>query len=236
MFKRTVHPGVILRDELAEFGVAATSFARQIDVPPNRISQIGDARFYTYVGEDLTFENWLSAVKAGHTFATTGPIVDLKVNDSLPGSQVDIGKGDTVRIVASAFGDGSRIGLTDLEIVGHGEVLKRVSGQGEKQLSLEFELEVERGIWIAARVSAGPGYLAHTTPVYVTVEGGSFHNPETLEANLERCERDLGELEQEILEPGSQLDSEAWRHAESLRNQIAETREALGALAARLME
>ncbi len=202
----------------------------------SRFSQIGDARFYTYVGEDFTFDNWLSAVKAGRTFATTGPILELEVNGSLPGSQVDVGKGESVRVVASAYGDGSRIGLTGLEIVGHGEVLKQVTGQGERQLTLEFDLEVDRGIWIAARVSAGPGYLAHTTPVYVTVDGGSFHNPDRLEENIERCELDLAELAQEIREPGSRLDSEAWRHAEGLRKQITETRAALRALAARLKD
>ena len=40
VFRRAVHPGEILKDELAEFGVTPTEFARQIDVPPNRISQI----------------------------------------------------------------------------------------------------------------------------------------------------------------------------------------------------
>ena len=40
MLKRVVHPGEILKDELAELGVIPTTFARQIDVPPNRISQI----------------------------------------------------------------------------------------------------------------------------------------------------------------------------------------------------
>ena len=40
MFRQAVHPGEILKDELAEFGVTPTEFARQIDVPPNRISQI----------------------------------------------------------------------------------------------------------------------------------------------------------------------------------------------------
>ncbi len=36
MLKRVVHPGEILRDELAEFGVSPATFARQIDVPPDR--------------------------------------------------------------------------------------------------------------------------------------------------------------------------------------------------------
>ena len=40
MLKRVVHPGEILKDELAELGVSQTTFARQIAVPPNRISQI----------------------------------------------------------------------------------------------------------------------------------------------------------------------------------------------------
>lgn len=40
MLKRAVHPGEILRDELDELGVTPTEFARQIDVPANRVSQI----------------------------------------------------------------------------------------------------------------------------------------------------------------------------------------------------
>ena len=40
MFSRSVHPGEILKDELEEFGVSQAAFARQIDVPTNRVSQI----------------------------------------------------------------------------------------------------------------------------------------------------------------------------------------------------
>lgn len=68
MFKRIVHPGAILRDELVELGVTPTEFARQIDVPPNRISQIiagkrsitGDTalRFGHWFGTDPQF--WLN--------------------------------------------------------------------------------------------------------------------------------------------------------------------------------
>jgi antitoxin HigA-1 len=40
MFIRAVHPGIVLKDELQELGVTLTEFARQIEVPPNRVSQI----------------------------------------------------------------------------------------------------------------------------------------------------------------------------------------------------
>ena len=38
--RRVVHPGEVLKDELEEFGITPTELARQIAVPPNRVSQI----------------------------------------------------------------------------------------------------------------------------------------------------------------------------------------------------
>ena len=68
MLKRVVHPGEILKDELQELGVTPTEFARQIAVPPNRVSQIiagkrsitGDTalRFGHWFGMDPQF--WLN--------------------------------------------------------------------------------------------------------------------------------------------------------------------------------
>lgn len=40
MFNRTVHPGRVLKGELEEIGITAAEFARLIDVPANRVSQI----------------------------------------------------------------------------------------------------------------------------------------------------------------------------------------------------
>lgn len=40
MFKRVVHPGAVLKDELKKMGVTPAAFARQINVPSNRVGQI----------------------------------------------------------------------------------------------------------------------------------------------------------------------------------------------------
>lgn len=40
MAREPIHPGEILADELEEIGISAAELSRQIDVPPNRISQI----------------------------------------------------------------------------------------------------------------------------------------------------------------------------------------------------
>ena len=68
MLKRVVHPSEILKDELEELRVTPTEFARQISVPPNRVSQIiagkrsitGDTalRFGHWFGMDPQF--WLN--------------------------------------------------------------------------------------------------------------------------------------------------------------------------------
>lgn len=65
---RAVHPGATLKEEVSELDVLLTEFARQINVPPNRISQIisgkraitGDTalRFGHWFGTDPRF--WLS--------------------------------------------------------------------------------------------------------------------------------------------------------------------------------
>ena len=58
MFKRAVHPGEVLKDELDEMGVAPTTFARQIDVPPNRISQIIAGKRSVTSDTALRFGHW----------------------------------------------------------------------------------------------------------------------------------------------------------------------------------
>ena len=84
MLKRVVHPGEILKDELET--VSPTSFARQIDVPPNRISQIlsgkravtGDSalRFGHWFGMDPQF--WLN-LQAQYDLAVAEQLVGAEV-------------------------------------------------------------------------------------------------------------------------------------------------------------
>ena len=58
MLKRAVHPGEVLKDELAERGVSPASFARQIDVPANRISQILSGKRAVTGDSALRFGHW----------------------------------------------------------------------------------------------------------------------------------------------------------------------------------
>ena len=195
-------------------------------------AQIGNARFYTYAGKNLTFDSWFAGLKAGHTFVTTGPVLQLKVNGKIPGDTLDVAPGTKVHITAEAFGQNAQVPLSKVEIVAHGKVLKSVTGQNAAKLSVDLDLPMERGMWIAARCEAAKAQVAHTTPVYVTVGGSGFQNPENYEANLKAAEEYLREIEQELATPGTQLDSQASRHKPELTREIAEARAALRRLGA----
>ena len=84
MFKRVVHPGSILKDELDELGITPTEFARQIDVPPNRISQIiGGKRSIT--GD--------TALRLGHWFGMDPQFwLNLQVQFDLVVADRQVGK------------------------------------------------------------------------------------------------------------------------------------------------
>ncbi len=63
MTREAIHPGEFLADELEEIGMTLTELARQIDVPPNRISQLIRGK------RDLTAD---TALRLGRFFGT-GP-------------------------------------------------------------------------------------------------------------------------------------------------------------------
>ena len=201
---------------------------------PKELPQIGNARFYTYTGKAFTFESWLQAVKAGHTFTTTGPMLEFTVDGRLPGDTVDVAPGARIHVAARAWGEPAQSPLRELEIVAQGEVLRKVtageSGQTSAALALEFDVPADRGTWIAARARAADTQLAHTTPVYVTVNGGGFENSRTLAGNIDRGRQYLAEVEAELRDPGPGLDSQAARHRANLERQIEETREVLNHL------
>ena len=58
MLRSAVHPGEVLQGELAELGVSQPEFARQIAVPPNRISQIVAGKRSVTGDTALRFGHW----------------------------------------------------------------------------------------------------------------------------------------------------------------------------------
>lgn len=58
MLMVAVHPGEILKEELEELEITPTEFARQIDVPANRVSQIIAGKRSVTGDSALRFGHW----------------------------------------------------------------------------------------------------------------------------------------------------------------------------------
>lgn len=65
MFMRAAHPGAILKGELEELGITPTEFARQIEVPANRLSQIIAGKRSITGDTALRFGHWFGTEPHG---------------------------------------------------------------------------------------------------------------------------------------------------------------------------
>jgi addiction module HigA family antidote len=87
MLKRAVHPGQVLKDELDGLGITPTEFSRQIDVPPNRVSQIIAGKRSITGDTALRFGHWLG----------TDPQFWLNLQSQFDLAQAETEIGETVR-------------------------------------------------------------------------------------------------------------------------------------------
>jgi len=196
--------------------------------PPEKHARIGNVRFYTFSDSALSYATWKNAVKNGHTFVTSGPMLNFTVNDKLPGDTVFLGSGSTIRIKAAAFGHETQVPLHRLELIVHGEIIKTVSIKQPEQnstlLVLDQQLKIDEGCWVALRCYAGNGQVAHTTPVYVSVNGSGFHNKTTIKKYLRLAERYLRELEMDLKKNNDNPEYQGWRYQKGIKKRMNDTR------------
>ena len=83
MLRRAVHPGEVLAGELEELEITPTELARQIDVPPNRVSQIIAGK------RKITGD---TAIRLGHWFGTEPQFwMNLQTQFDLAAAEEQIG-------------------------------------------------------------------------------------------------------------------------------------------------
>jgi hypothetical protein len=161
---------------------------------------IGEARMYAYTGRDFSADAWFAAMRAGHTFVTNGPMLMLTVNGAIPGDDLKVSGNAELRIRARAWAPASIGSPKKLEIIAQGQVIRAAeSNDPDKQeLNIDLTVKAEASQWITARVSAHNGALAHTSPVYVLVEGKNFRNhkevPQLVEKRLKVLDYIAGRL------------------------------------------
>ena len=147
----------------------------------HRTAIVGQVRTYALLGPRLTWNGWIEAIRKGHSFVTNGPLVQLFINDQIPGEEVKLQRpGGRVRVSGSVQSivpleraelviNGRRIQLADL-----GRFWDPASGT---RFEFTQELPIEESSWITLQAyGSKPTHpiddafpLATTNPVWVTV-------------------------------------------------------------------
>ena len=189
------HLGTELYYDFLNTGFKLTASAGS-DVPWG--GNVGEVRVYAHVGEqEFSPDVWFEAMKRGRTFVTSGPMIELLVEDALPGDEIVIEEEQKLRVKARAWGHPDRLVPTKLEVVLHGEVVQSAESTDLKnaELTLDFEQPTGDGFWIAARTTANDGTSAHTTPVYVVKNGLRFWKYDAVESLIAKRRKSLEEVE-----------------------------------------
>jgi len=147
---------------------------------------VGGVRTYAQLdpNEGFTFENWGKAVRAGRTFTTSGPLMELTVDGHPIGSEIRMPSGGgEVEVIASAS---SIWPIHALEVVVNGKVVADSrDDNGCNALSVRKRVKVSGSSWIAARCGSAlqvrhcwPVHLGgHTSPIYVVCGDKEMFSP-----------------------------------------------------------
>jgi hypothetical protein len=140
---------------------------------------VGAVRTYAHLGDDdASFDGWAAAVRAGRTFVSSGPVIELAVEGHEPGDVIHLPSPATLEVTARA--QAAQPVVTDLELVVNGRVVaSAATGGGSTELALHENVDVRGGAWIAARSRSASviqsafttSMAAHTSPVYIEVDG-----------------------------------------------------------------
>jgi len=147
---------------------------------------VGLYRTYARLGDEpFSFDSWSRAVRAGRTFMSGGPMIELRVEGREIGDCVRMSGPGTVAVSARAEGI---FPIWTLELICNGRVIASTEDpNGGRRLDLQADVRVDGNSWLAARCGGphyfdapshhGPwerGVFAHTSPVYVACGDGEW--------------------------------------------------------------
>ena len=142
----------------------------------HRTMAIGAARIYARAPKPLTVAGYLSAVKAGRSFVTTGPMLEFAVGGQGPGGVAP--RGGRLPFSLEAW---SANGADKVEIVVNGRVAWSGGALSAGSKRFAGTIDVPAGGWVAARAHGGATVwpsqdsypFAHTAPVWIGARGSS---------------------------------------------------------------
>ncbi len=139
-------------------------FATGSDVHDVWAEPSGAARTYVHVDGDLSIDKYIDGLKAGHAFASQGPLVYPEI---MFGNDVQLAAGDELALQYSVQ---AVSGLRSVTLISGGTVVAAADFDGESELMpAAFSVRPESNSWYSLVIEDQNGQHAYTNPVWVTV-------------------------------------------------------------------
>lgn len=176
------------------------------------------SRVYAAMNTPCTTATWLKHLKAGRTFITNGPLLDLQINGKTIGDQLKLSK-ENHQITIRATGKG-RLNFERLELIQNGKVIqtqKTSAVENHFEAKFELQLDIDQPGWIALRTPSpsvppnpkrqrktplneyGRELFSHTSPVYLEWEGKTLFQLNQAQALLTEMKENRNKIAKEFL-------------------------------------
>jgi TolB protein len=138
----------------------------------HRTMALGSTRVYVRPEGAMTWSSYLAALKAGRSFVTTGPLIDLTVAGARPGDVIPAGREVEVSLTVHSVVATDSIAL----VVNGTPVWSERAPTAPFSTTITRRVRLPAGGWVAARV-VGPAVdrwpamanmtFAHTAPIWI---------------------------------------------------------------------
>ena len=147
----------------------------------------GGDRAYVRLDGAFSYDAWVKSLKAGKSFVTNGPVIELTANGKFLGETIVLSAPGEVRVQASAE---AATPLSKIEVVHNGGVVAaREIESSARSAALDQTVQIQKSGWLGARVYGASGSQAHTSPIYVDVSGQRASSREDAAYFLEWIDR-----------------------------------------------
>ena len=143
---------------------------------------LGHGRVYVHTGETFSYGGWIENLNAGHSFVTTGPLMDVRFNEQLPGTTLAKDAVENEVTFRGSILSPNR--LRSIEIICNGETVRRLPVEPEQtpEGAWKYDVDADETLhgsgWLALRcfedLPNAKVSFAHTNPVYIDVANSPF--------------------------------------------------------------
>lgn len=154
----------------------------------HRTRLVGAVRGYFFLGsEKLSWPNYMAAMLKGRGFVTNGPLLDLHLNEAMPGDDLNLTSSEPLHVHALME---SIVPIDHLQLIFNGKVVEDIPLTGDRRRAVfDKEMRVRESGWFTLLAFADrpelpveDNYpLATTNAVYVHVDGRPVRDKQSAE-------------------------------------------------------